>query len=135
MLANSGVLGHRQQAVSTRSPHSSNTGAGTTTVPHLPVLQQQQHTSSCRGTRLSTSASVRLAQQGTQRLFLDSADIRQWEKWAPTGTLHGFTTNPLILDRDGVPCTLGACKQLLHTVGAGCTAGSAALLCQAVRSA
>jgi len=37
-------------------------------------------------------------------------------RWAPTGTLYGFTTNPLILDRDRVPCTIESCKQLALTV-------------------
>lgn len=58
---------------------------------------------------------TRSKQHGSQRLFLDSADTREWEKWAPTGTLYGFTTNPLILDRDRVPCTIESCKQLALT--------------------
>lgn len=121
-----------------------------------------------------SATTGRQSQQGTQRLFLDSADLRQWERyatclsqsaaglktpvmqvhtlhpesafklqvatcficcpvlcpvscrWAPTGTLYGFTTNPLILHRDGVPCTIQACKQLLEVVrgrvGVSCTA-------------
>ncbi len=40
------------------------------------------------------------------RLFLDSADPEQWERWLPLGVFHGVTTNPLLLERAGRPCTL-----------------------------
>ena len=36
------------------------------------------------------------------RLFLDSADVGAWERWAEAGIFYGFTTNPSILRRDGV---------------------------------
>lgn len=106
--------------------------AGSGTIPHTHLAQHHSiaagaaagnirppHCCQCRGRQRQlpiAAAHGRVAQQGTQRLFLDSADVKQWHKWAPTGTLYGFTTNPLILDRDGVPCTLDACKQLLTTV-------------------
>ena len=48
----------------------------------------------------------------TMRLYLDSADIKQWEKWAESGMFYGFTTNPTILKRDGVQCTLQALRNL-----------------------
>jgi transaldolase len=47
------------------------------------------------------------------RLFLDSANVDDWRRWFPTGCLYGFTTNPLILQRDGVPCTLEALAGLV----------------------
>lgn len=40
------------------------------------------------------------------RLYLDTADIRQWEAWYSTGLFYGVTTNPLLLERSQVPCTL-----------------------------
>jgi transaldolase len=46
------------------------------------------------------------------RLFLDSADQKQWEEWAETGLFYGFTTNPSILKRDNVQCTLQALRNL-----------------------
>ncbi|MBK8166680.1 MAG: transaldolase [bacterium] len=40
------------------------------------------------------------------RLFLDSADVGAWERLLPTGIFHGVTTNPLLLARAGLPCTV-----------------------------
>jgi transaldolase len=40
------------------------------------------------------------------RLFLDSADEGAWERLLPTGIFHGVTTNPLLLERAGLPCTV-----------------------------
>ena len=40
------------------------------------------------------------------RLFLDTADLSQWQTWLPTGLFYGVTTNPLLLERAGQPCTL-----------------------------
>jgi len=42
------------------------------------------------------------------RLFLDSADVTQWERWLPTGVFHGVETNPQLLERVGVSCSLAA---------------------------
>ncbi|GBF96092.1 transaldolase [Raphidocelis subcapitata] len=56
------------------------------------------------------------------RLFLDSADVRLWRAYAPTGTLWGVTTNPAILERDGVPCSLRGAAGLVQearTLGLG----------------
>ncbi len=46
------------------------------------------------------------------RLFLDSADIEQWQIWLPTGLFYGITTNPLLLERAEVPCTIQQLKHL-----------------------
>lgn len=50
------------------------------------------------------------------RLFLDSADVQQWRRFAPTGALWGVTTNPAILEKDKVPCTLQAAAELAKEV-------------------
>ena len=39
------------------------------------------------------------------RLYLDSADPVAWERWLPLGAFHGVTTNPVLLERAGQPCT------------------------------
>ena len=46
------------------------------------------------------------------RLYLDCANTIEWKKWAETGMFYGFTTNPTILKRDGVHCTLPSIRQL-----------------------
>ena len=43
---------------------------------------------------------------GRGRLFLDSASVDAWRELLPTGLFYGVTTNPTILRRDGVPCTV-----------------------------
>ena len=40
------------------------------------------------------------------RLFLDSADTAAWDRWLPTGLFHGVTTNPVLLERAGEPCSV-----------------------------
>jgi transaldolase len=40
------------------------------------------------------------------RLFLDSADPVQWERFLPLGIFYGITTNPLLLERSQQACTL-----------------------------
>lgn len=46
------------------------------------------------------------------RLYLDTADTAQWEQWASTGLFYGVTTNPLLLERSHVPCTVQSLTQL-----------------------
>ena len=46
------------------------------------------------------------------RLFLDSADGAQWREWLPGGLLFGVTTNPTLLQRAGVACSLPALRAL-----------------------
>jgi len=46
------------------------------------------------------------------RLFLDSASLAEWDELLPTGLFYGVTTNPTILQRDGVPCTVPAVAAL-----------------------
>jgi transaldolase len=47
------------------------------------------------------------------RLFLDSADPNQWQRWLPGGLFHGVTTNPTLLARVGRPCRLDALAELV----------------------
>lgn len=46
------------------------------------------------------------------RLFLDTADTTQWQTWLPTGLFYGVTTNPLLLERAQVTCSVEQLKDL-----------------------
>lgn len=46
------------------------------------------------------------------RLLIDSADVQQWSDLWPLGLFHGITTNPTLLRRAGVPCTLDSLVRL-----------------------
>ncbi|BDA67758.1 Transaldolase [Calothrix sp. PCC 7716] len=48
------------------------------------------------------------------RLFLDTADTQQWEHWLPTGLFYGVTTNPLLLERSQVTCSVERLKVLAN---------------------
>lgn len=48
------------------------------------------------------------------RLFLDTADTQQWEHWLPTGLFYGVTTNPLLLERSQVTCSVERLKALAN---------------------
>lgn len=39
-------------------------------------------------------------------LFLDTADIKAWDFWLSKGLFYGVTTNPTLLERAHIPCTL-----------------------------
>ncbi|GJP65443.1 hypothetical protein CLOP_g22318 [Closterium sp. NIES-67] len=52
--------------------------------------------------------------RGRLRLFLDTADVAEWDKWLPTGIFHGVTTNPLLLERAGRECSVDALAKLAH---------------------
>ncbi|EOD22197.1 hypothetical protein EMIHUDRAFT_56849, partial [Emiliania huxleyi CCMP1516] len=49
------------------------------------------------------------------RFFLDTADVREWKALLPLGIFHGVTTNPVLLERAGVRCTVGECHRLART--------------------
>ncbi|HAG80017.1 MAG TPA: transaldolase [Cyanobacteria bacterium UBA12227] len=55
-----------------------------------------------------------LPERKTQRirLFLDTADITQWQHWLPTGLFYGVTTNPLLLERAKVVCSVESLADL-----------------------
>lgn len=40
------------------------------------------------------------------RLFLDTAEVNAWKDWLPTGMLYGVTTNPILLERAQIPCSV-----------------------------
>lgn len=44
--------------------------------------------------------------RGAGRLFLDTADVAEWDKLLPLGIFHGVTTNPILLQRAGQPCVI-----------------------------
>jgi transaldolase len=46
------------------------------------------------------------------RLFLDTADITQWQNWLPMGLFYGVTTNPLLLEKAQVTCSVEQLKEL-----------------------
>jgi hypothetical protein len=50
------------------------------------------------------------------RLYLDTANAAQLEKWLKTGLFYGVTTNPTVLKRDGVKCEKGALIKLAGLV-------------------
>ncbi|NIE81009.1 MULTISPECIES: transaldolase family protein [Asaia] len=50
------------------------------------------------------------------RLFLDTADRDALRRWLPTGLFHGVTTNPTILDRAGLSCTLATIAPLVSDI-------------------
>ena len=56
--------------------------------------------------------------RGGSRFFLDTADVAEWEALLPLGMFHGVTTNPALLERAGVACTVDACRQLACTAAA-----------------
>lgn len=49
------------------------------------------------------------------RLYLDTADVTQWREWMPSGLFYGLTTNPLLLQRAGVPCNLETLAEMART--------------------
>ncbi|HBB31393.1 MAG TPA: transaldolase [Cyanobacteria bacterium UBA8803] len=60
--------------------------------------------------------SDRLAPAGKNipqiRLFLDTADTTSWQTWLPTGLFYGVTTNPLLLERARLTCSVEQLQEL-----------------------
>ncbi|RKZ78446.1 MAG: transaldolase [Candidatus Parabeggiatoa sp. nov. 1] len=46
------------------------------------------------------------------RLFLDTADRNAWRECLSLGLFYGVTTNPIILEKAGITCSLSALHQL-----------------------
>ena len=46
------------------------------------------------------------------RLYLDTADTTAWETWLPVGIFYGVTSNPLLLERAKIACTVESLTQL-----------------------
>lgn len=60
--------------------------------------------------------------RGDSRFFLDTADVVEWARLLPLGIFHGVTTNPVLLQRAGVACTIASCQELAQQafeLGAG----------------
>ena len=53
--------------------------------------------------------------RGESRFFLDTASIDEWNELIPLGIFHGITTNPTILERCGVSCTVASVHELAAT--------------------
>mmetsp|Transcript_4492 Transcript_4492/g.6482 ORF Transcript_4492/g.6482 Transcript_4492/m.6482 type:complete len:247 (+) Transcript_4492:133-873(+) len=52
------------------------------------------------------SESFSPSNRGASRLFLDTADTKDWDELLPVGIFHGVTTNPTLLERAGEKCTV-----------------------------
>jgi transaldolase len=85
---------------------------------------------------LPATAALHVPQmRGPSRFFLDTADVVEWQTLLPLGIFHGHaipllatpsraalnplpvppsgvTTNPVLLERAAVPCTVPACQRL-----------------------
>lgn len=61
---------------------------------------------------LLSGTSTGLVHRGSGRFFLDTADTAEYKTFLPTGVFHGVTTNPVILQRSGVPCNVEAIRAL-----------------------
>ncbi|MEM7773021.1 MAG: transaldolase family protein [Cyanobacteria bacterium P01_A01_bin.37] len=61
-----------------------------------------------------TNANLPTPSTKELRLFLDTADVDQWKAWMPTGMFYGITSNPLLLERASVPCSIQALTHLAH---------------------
>ena len=64
-----------------------------------------------------TSNRPAVPQRGPSRFFLDTAEVAEWEELLPLGIFHGVTTNPTLLERAGIACTIEACRSLAATAG------------------
>ncbi|MGB3299112.1 MAG: transaldolase family protein [Phormidesmis sp.] len=54
-------------------------------------------------------------------LYLDTAEMTQWQTWLPTGLFYGVTCNPALLQQAGISCqvqTLAALAQQALKLGA-----------------
>ena len=40
------------------------------------------------------------------KLLLDTADTDTWQRLAPQGVFAGITTNPLLMQRAGITCSI-----------------------------
>ncbi|MEM9448356.1 MAG: transaldolase family protein [Cyanobacteria bacterium P01_E01_bin.6] len=61
-----------------------------------------------------TNANLPTPSTKELRLFLDTADVDQWKAWMPTGMFYGITSNPLLLERASVPCSIQGLTHLAH---------------------
>ena len=64
-----------------------------------------------RMTSLALSMNPRIA-RGEARFFLDTAVESDWSELLPLGIFHGVTTNPVLIERAGHPCTIDHVQSL-----------------------
>jgi len=69
------------------------------------------HTSSA----LSYPTPSSTCHRGSNRLFLDTADVSIWEELLPLGIFHGVTCNPTLLERASQACTVANLHVLART--------------------
>jgi len=80
--------------------------------------------------RFSTSSHVPspAALRGNTRLFLDTADEKAWGELMPLGLFYGITTNPVLLEKAGVECSV----KIIDALSASAFAvGAEEFMCQA----
>lgn len=65
--------------------------------------------------------------RGAGRLFLDTADIAEWDDLLPLGIFHGVTTNPILLQRANQPCVIPN----LHAMASKALQYTEEFMCQA----
>jgi transaldolase len=65
--------------------------------------------------------------RGGGRLFLDTADVAEWDDLLPLGIFHGVTTNPILLQRAGQPCVIPN----LHAMASKALQYTEEFMCQA----
>mmetsp|Transcript_77996 Transcript_77996/g.253060 ORF Transcript_77996/g.253060 Transcript_77996/m.253060 type:complete len:361 (+) Transcript_77996:141-1223(+) len=68
-------------------------------------------TASALAPRVARRASP-LGDGAKMRLFLDTADEAEWDRLLPLGFFYGVTTNPVLLERAGLPCSLETAERL-----------------------
>ena len=55
------------------------------------------------------------------RFLIDSANVQDWTDLWPLGLFHGITTNPSLLQRAGLPCTIDTLARLAdRSLSLGC---------------
>ena len=52
-------------------------------------------------------------------IFLDSSDLKELKMWFDAGVISGVTTNPVILQKEGVVDLCGHVQKMIDIVGAG----------------
>jgi transaldolase len=67
-------------------------------------------------TTTSLALSFHHIVRGQARFFLDTAVESEWNDLLPLGIFHGVTTNPVLLERAGHPCTIPHIQSLASKV-------------------
>ena len=103
-----------RRRVETRADGTESSSAGAADAP-MAAMTPAPTTTKSVVPFVEAEGSVEVAEddyRGTLRLFLDSADADTYDAWLPTGMFTGVTTNPAILERDGVECSVEALSAL-----------------------